>query len=71
MFVSPWAISPSTLAGVGAATDADAWGTAGFAAFAVWLAWTATASVLVARRAGIPTEPLAVDPDLVPAGVSA
>ena len=38
------------IAGVGAATDADAWGNVGFLAFIVWLAWTATASVLMARR---------------------
>ncbi len=38
------------LAGVGATTENDVWGLVGLLAFLVWLTWTATASVLVARR---------------------
>jgi len=38
------------IAGVGATTDSDTWGAVGFLSFLVWLAWTATASVMTARR---------------------
>ena len=38
--------------GIAAATNSDTWGAVGFAAFVVWLAWTAIASVGVARRVG-------------------
>ncbi|MDQ3631872.1 MAG: hypothetical protein M3417_11520 [Actinomycetota bacterium] len=42
----------SLLSGVSATTDSDSWGAVGFLAFLVGLAWTATASITVARRVG-------------------
>ena len=44
-------------AGAGAASEHDLWQGVGFAAFAVWLAWTAIASVLVYRRTPTVTSP--------------
>ncbi len=38
------------LAGVGAASEHDLWAGVGFVAFALWLAWTAIASILIYRR---------------------
>ena len=38
------------LAGTSAASEHDVWAGMGFAAFALWLAWTAIASVLIYRR---------------------
>ena len=41
------------IAGVGTTASDELWGNVGMVAFLVWLAWTATASVLIAR----PTRP--------------
>ena len=52
------------VAGVGATSERSVWGAIGFVAFLVWLAWTATLSVVLSRRinplptGSQPTEPI-------------
>ncbi len=45
------------LAGVSAASEHDLWASVGFVAFAVWLAWTAIASIQIHRRTPATTPP--------------